>query len=743
MSPMDRANERRRQLELESYPRHSPAQTSGRTRSRASDETGGGTPEHFELSRRRFVELFGAGIAVGFLLPDAFSGPQESGGGRRRRRGTPEEISAWLHISEDGSVTVYTGKVEVGQNIRTSLAQAVAEELRVPFESIQMIMGDTDVVPYDRGTFGSQSTPRMGPQLRKVSAAARETLIDLAAEKWQTGREKLKAANGQVTNPETGKSLSYGQLTQGQKLVKTVDENQPLTPTQEWSVLGRSQAKVNGRAFVTGRHHYVSDMSLPGMLHGKVLRPPAYEATMRSLDTSKATAMEGVKVVRDGSFVGLTAPDAPTARAALDAIQAEWEIPEQPSRQEIFQYFKDNPVESRGWRGREPHVAGSVEDGLKAADQTLENTFHINYIAHVPLEPRAALARWENGKLTVWTGTQRPFGVRDELAEAFQMPVEKVRVIMPDTGSGYGGKHTGEAALEAARLAKSAGKPVKLVWTREEEFRWAYFRPGGVIEVRSGVTQEGRLTAWEFHNYNSGGSAIETLYQVPNQHIEFHPARSPLPQGSYRGLAATANHFAREVQMDEMARKLKIDPLKFRLRNLKDARLTAVLKRAAEVFRWTDRKAHKGRGCGIAGGFEKGGYIATCAEVSVTDGQVRVERLAAAFECGAVVNPVHLHNQVEGALIQGLGGALFEYIDFAEGKILNPRLSGYRVPRFSDTPQVEVAAINRKDLSSAGAGETPIVAVAPAVSNAIFDATGVRRRDLPMVPDGLQNSSPH
>ena len=356
------------------------------------------------------------------------------------------------------------------------------------------------------------------------------------------------------------------------------------------------------------------------------------------------------------------------------------------------------------------------------------------YIAHVPLEPRAAVAEWsEDGKLTVWTGTQVPFGVRDELAEAFGLRPDAVRVIVPDTGSGYGGKHSGECAVEAARLAKAAGKPVKLVWTREEEFMWAYFRPAGVIDVRSGIDAAGRLTAWDFHNYNSGGSAIQTLYDVPVKRTEFHNAKSPLRQGSYRGLAATANHFAREVHMDELAHLAKTDPLEFRLKNTSDPRLKAALTAAAEKFGWSSSKSKAGYG--IAGGFEKGGYVACCAEVepaSAAGKPPKIIRLVEAFECGAVVNPSHLKMQVEGGMVMGLGGALFEAVEFANGRLLNGRLSKYRVPRFRDIPSIEAVLVDRKDLPSSGAGETPIVGVAPAIANAIFAATGERLRALPL-----------
>jgi isoquinoline 1-oxidoreductase len=467
------------------------------------------------------------------------------------------------------------------------------------------------------------------------------------------------------------------------------------------------------------------------MLFGRVVRPAALNSSLVSADTKAAEAIPGVTVVRDGDFIGIAAPDRVTLTRAEKAIAVHWKAPGQPGTAQLFEQLKRESSPSRGG-GR---LVGSIEAGMAAAEKKLSQSYTVAYIAHAPLEPRAAIAEWNGNKLTVRTGTQRPFGVRSELAEAFHIPEESVHVIVPDTGSGYGGKHTGECAIEAARMARASGKPVKLVWTREEEFMWAYFRPAGVIEVSSGVKNDGTVTAWEFHNYNSGASAIQSKYAFPNQNIQFHSSKSPLRQGSYRGLAATANHFAREVHMDELAQLVGMDPVQFRLKNIQDQRLKAVLEAAAKSFGWPAKK-QDGRGAGIACGFEKGSYIATAAEVSVDPKtqRVKLERIVASFECGAIVNPMHLHNQVEGAVVQAIGGALFEAIDFQNGQILNGKFSRYRVPRFSDVPPIEIVLLDRKDLPSAGAGETPIVGLAPALSSAIFEATGQRLRSLPLMP---------
>ena len=698
---------------------------------------------HFDVERRDFFKILGAGLLVLCVMKDADALQQESGGrGRFRGDSEPKEISAWLHIGENGIATVYTGKVEVGQNIRTSLSQAVAEELHIPVAKIAMVMGDTKLTPYDMGTFGSRTTPTMNVTLRRVAAAACDALIAMAAQQWKVDAKELTAADGKVTHAPSKRSISYADLVKGREITQSVPAEDPLIAPADWKVAGQPLPKVDARDFVTGKHKYPSDQKAPGMLHGKVVRPTAFNASLASLDTHAAEQMQGVTVVHDGAFVGVTAPSEELAARAAAAVVAQWNAEPQPSSKDIYEYLKANPAEERGGRGESAGETGSVEPALAAADHRLDATYTIAYIAHCPLEPRAALAQWEGDKLTVWTGTQRPFGVRSDLAEAFHIPEEQIRVLMPDTGSAYGGKHTGECAVEASRLARAAKRPVKLVWTREEELTWAYFRPAGVVDIRSGVQKDGTITAWEFHNYNSGPSAIRPMYEIANQRVQFHPTKYPLRQGSYRALAATFNHFARESHMDDLAHAVGMEPLEFRMKNLKDERLRAAFEAAAKKFGWGRAKTAAGQGFGIGGGFEKGGNVATCAEVSVdsASGAVRVVRVVSAFECGAIVNPDGLRNQVEGANIMGLGGALFEAIEFENGRILNAAFSKYRLPRFSDVPLIESVLIDRKDIPSAGAGETPIVGLAPAIGNAIFDATGVRLRSMPMVPNGLKKT---
>ena len=494
---------------------------------------GDSTNQTSQLARRDFLKFLGGGLLV--CLTPVPSWSQESGRGSGSHE-LPTDISAWLHIDADGHVKVFTGKVEVGQNIRTSLAQAVAEELRVPFDSITMVMGDTDLVPWDMGTFGSRTTPTMAPQLRNMAVAGRELLVEMAAQRWNADPSKLVAAGGKVATPDGSKTLTYGELTRGEALVKSVAGDPPFTPAADWKIAGTPVPKANGRDFVTGKHQFPSDIVRPGMMFGAVLRPDGFNATLVSLDTSAAEKMPDVKVVHEGDFTGVVADDPFTAERALKSIQAKWNIPDQQANQGLFEYLKNNPD---GKAEGQDHAADAVAQAIAGADVQLEAQYTVEYIAHAPLEPRAAVAEWNNGKLTVWTGTQRPFGVRDELMQAFHLPADKVRVLQPDMGSGYGGKHTGEAAIEAARLSKAAGKPVKVVWTREEEFTWAYFRPAGLIEIRAAARHDGTLVAWEHHNYNSGPAAIGTPYEVAKQ---AHPVSSDEIAAASGLLSRTGRH---------------------------------------------------------------------------------------------------------------------------------------------------------------------------------------------------------
>jgi isoquinoline 1-oxidoreductase len=558
----------------------------------------------------------------------------------------------------------------------------------------------------------------------------------------------LTVAGGIVAGPDGAPSIGYSELLTGVRRVERAPADAPVTPAAAWRSAGHPARAAGGAEVVTGAKRFPADLRLDGMWHGCVLRAPAFGATLRTADTRAAERLAGVRVIRDGAFIGVVARSAADARQAVEKIDAAWERSPQPSAGDLSDYLRSHPIEGEGFSASFRHEEGDVDAALVAGPVRLDAHYTAAYIAHVPLEPRSAVATWRDGHLAVWTGTSTPFRARRELAEALGLPEPSVHVIVPDYGGGFGGKHGSSVAAEAARLSRAAGRPVKVQWSRHEEFHWGYLRPAALIDISSSADVSGALTGWSHLNINSGSVGILSPYHIPHQRIVYQPADSPLPQGSYRALAATANNFARESHMDELAHRLGTDPLEFRLRHLRDGRLADVFRAAAERLGWRAPRTlphptpkpgdGTGIGVGIAGGTEKGGRVATAAAVRVgRDGTLHVDRLVTAFDCGAVVNPDNLTNQIEGATMMGLGGALFEAIDFADGQIRNASLSQYRVPRLPDLPQIDVVLLDRPDQPSAGGGETPIIAVAPAIANAIFSACGIRLRDMPLAPRGV------
>jgi CO/xanthine dehydrogenase Mo-binding subunit len=685
----------------------------------------------FSLSRRAFVQLVGAGLLI-----------TTSGGLAiaQRREGAHAPLGERFEITADGVVTVFTGKVEIGQGARTQLAQAAAEELDVPLAQVQLVMADTDRVPDDGGTFGSQTTPRTVPTVRNAAAAARELLVELASRHWGVDPAGATMHDG-IIEHSGGQRMTLAELVAAETevnaaMAEPAAVSGEVTPHEQWKILGQSAATVGGRAIVTGTHRYPYDIKVPGMVYGKILRPPSFKARLTSIDIEAAAAMPDVTVVRDGDFIGCTAPTTQQAQRALErlAASAQWDAAPQVASADLFRHLKANATEGSGRSRSRDQSEGNVDAAFAEATEVIRATYEVPYIQHAPLEPRAAVAQWEDNKVTVWTGSQVPFGVRGELAESFSIPQSRVRVIIPDTGGGFGGKHRGDAAVEAARLAKEVGRPVAVQWTREEEFTWAYFRPAGYFEVAASIDGDNTVTAWNFVNFNSGGAGIGCPYTFANKRIRFQPSDSPLREGSYRALAATANNFVREAFIDQLARATGQDPLAFRLAYLEEGRLKGVLRAAAETFGWGASPSSDTTGYGIACGTEKGSFVATCAEVELDPNakRIHVHRTCTAFDCGPVTNPKNLRAQIEGCLVMGLGGALSEAIEFRDGKITNANFRRYKVPRFKDVPPTEIVIVETRDVPSAGAGETPIIAIAPAIANAIYEVTGEPPTALPL-----------
>ena len=685
-----------------------------------------------ELSRRRFVQLLGAGLLI--TVTEDFSL-----GRRSSRDGQSMAVAVRLHLNTDGTFTVMTGKVEEGQGARAQLTQAAAEELQVSADRVHLVMADTALVPDDGITAGSRTTPYTVPAVRRGAATARELLRHLAAEEWQVDASTLQVRDGAITDGTAKRTMRYADLAKARDVAEAfkqpVSADVTVMSVDEWDVLGTSVPRPNWRDLVTGAHRYPCDIVRPNMLYGRMLRPPSYGATLESVDLSKAKAMEDVVVVRDDQFVGCAAATSLRAAQAVDALAktASWKTVAHPSSKVLSSHLKKHA--RTGSRSR-PRTRGSVGRGFSEADKVLNATYEAAYIQHTPMEPRAAVAEWRDDKLTVWAGVDWPQRAQRDLARVFDIPTERIRVIVPDMGGGFGGKHSAEAAEEAARLARAAGGPVSVRWTRAEEFTWAYFRPAGVIECEAGLDATGKITAWDFATINPGGAAMDTPYAIANTRVASVSTDAPLRQGPYRCLGATVNNFARESFMDELAAAAGADPLAFRLAHLDNSRIRTVLETAARHFDWPARrkKVTAELGVGLACGTEKDSVVAACVEVAIDrrKGQIRVTEVCEAFECGPIQNPANLLSQVHGCVVMGLGGALSEAIQFENGKILNADFSGYRVPRFRDVPKIDVHLVENRDIPSAGGGETPIIAVAPAIGNAIFAATGVRLRSMPM-----------
>ncbi len=698
------------------------------------------------VSRRDFLKVFGTGITI-FFTVDGLLAFQEPARLSQGRGGYPSDFNAYLHIAPDGRVHCFTGKVELGQGSMTALPQLIAEELDVPLEKVDITLGDTDLCPTDMGTFGSLTIRQFGPPFRAAAAEARVVLMQLAAERLQVPVERLKTENGAVVDASRPASrVTYGELTKGQKIERHLDKPPQVKSPATFKVIGTSPARRDIGDKVSGKARYAGDIILPGMLHAKIVRPPAHGAKLRSVDTAAAENVEGVQIVRDGDLIAALHRYPDEAERARDAIKALWERPPAATVDDVsvFEHLvKDAPAPRPGPAG------GDLAEGARASASVFESTFLNAYVAHAPIETHAATVSIENGRATVWASTQAPFGVKREVAQALGFKPEQVHVVMPPyVGGGFGGKTSAPQAAEAARLAKLTGKPVQVMWSRPEEFFFDTFRPAAVVKVKSGVDGSGKLTLWDFAVYAAGDRNAETFYDVPHHRTVTYggwsgaqpPGYHPFGVGPWRAPSVNTNTFARESQMDVMAAKAGIDPVEFRRRNLSDKRMIRVLDAVAERFRWTPGKGPSGRGVGVALAIYSGSYVATMAEVSVnkTTGRVTVKRIVCAEEIGLIVNPEGARLQMEGSLTMGLGYALSEEVHFKGGQILETGFDTYEVPHFSWLPKIETILVNAPDLPASGGGEPPIVAVGAVIANAIFDATGARLYQLPMTPERVK-----
>jgi nicotinate dehydrogenase subunit B len=691
------------------------------------------------INRREFVKVIGPGIYLLFSIEDLVQAQQPGMGG-----GYPSDFNAYMRIDEDGHVTCFVGKVELGQGVIASLAQMLAEELEVPYASVSMVMGDTKLCPWDGGTNGSRSVKYLGPVLRAAGAEAREVLIQMAAEQLQSTPDRLVAKDGIISEKSSPKKkITYGALARGKTIERHLATKPALKPPSAFTVCGKSLPRADALEKVTGKAQFAGDVRIPGMLYGKVLRPPAHGARLKSVDLSAAKEVKDARVFQEGDFIGVAHPLPEMAEKALSLIKPEYEIPQaKVDTDTIHEHLlstaaQDNVIENKG----------DLEQGRKLAVITFEESYRTPYVAHAATETHSALANIEEDSATVWVGTQRPFGANDEIGRAIGMSSSKIRIIVPYVGGGFGGKTQVGQAVQAARLSKLAKAPVQVAWSREEEFFYDTFQPAAVVKISSGLDNSGRITFWDYHVFFAGERSSQNIYDVPNCRTVSRGSSfgggvnpHPFPTGAWRGPGSNTNIFARESHIDTMAAKAGMDPLEFRLKNLADARMIKVVKAAAEKFGWKPAKAPSGRGQAMACLDYLGTCVAAMIQIKVDKGSGRItaDRIVHAQDMGPVINPEGARMQIEGGITMGLGYCLGEEIRFKGGEIETLDYSSYPITRFSWVPKIEAVLVENLEIAPSGGGEPPIVGMGALLSNAFFDATGVRITQLPLSPQRVK-----
>ena len=689
------------------------------------------------LPRRDFLKYMGGGIVIIFTPLKACKDFLKQSG---VSHSLPDDFNAFLHVAEDGTVTCFTGKIEMGQGPITALAQMIADELDVPFESVKMVMGDTDLCPWDGGTWGSTSIREFGPELRDAAAEAREVLLMLASEELKVPVSQLKASSGIISDQlDKSKSISYSQLTKGKSIERHLTGKPKLKTASEFNIIGKPYKRVDSLQKVTGEAKYSGDIKLEGMLFARIVRPDSYGATLVSADTSEAAKIPGIRVVMDSDLVALLHENRDKVDEAIAKVKAEFSPVEMDVNDKtVFDHYLKSAS-----KGTVISSTGDIAEGEKISDQVIESEFYDGYVAHSPIEPHTAAAMIEGDKITIWASAQTPFLVRDEVAEKLNMAPEKVRVITPFVGGGFGGKGDNPQAVEAARLAKLTEKPVMVAWTREEEFFYDTLRPAAVNKVRSGIDKAGKITFWDFSVYYAGDRGSDTIYDVPHQKTTSYeqgpddPQVHPFATGPWRAPANSNNTFSREMQICQMAAKAGIDPLEFRLMNLKDEKMIAVLKAVADKFGYEPKPGPSGRGYGIACGTDVGTWVAVMAEVMVdkNTGHIQVVRASCAQDMGMCVNPQGTLLQIEGCITMGMGYALSEELKFEGTKMLTRNFDTYEIPRFSWVPEIDAVILDRMDQPPHGGGEPAIICMGGVIASAVFDATGAVMYQMPMTPE--------
>lgn len=669
------------------------------------------------------------------------------------------QVDDWLAIDRDGTVTVFSGKIDSGTGVQTALAQIVAEELDVPIERVQMVMGDTARTPDEGITAGSTTIRFGGFALRHASAEARRALLELASERLDAALDELVVRDGIISvSHHPAQTITFAELVGGKRFNRTITLQAPLKRPEEYRIVGKPVPRLDLPRKFVGAPSFVHDVRVPGMLHARVVRPTSAGAELVSMDE---TSIQDARVVRLGNFIGVVAEREEQAVRATKQVKVEWrETVRWPEMEELHTFIRRQSTSDDTVREE-----GKVESALRKATARVKASYHQPFQAHASIGPSCAVADVQQDRAVIWCSTRGVYPLRDELANLLQMRPEQIQVIFAEGAGSYGHNGSDDVAADAAVLSRAVSKPVRVQWSREEEFAWEPFAPAMEMEVRGGLDKQGNVIAlaydvWTPAHIAGAGLIAEQLisgqspkppewfgggdrnaptnYNIPNQRVMVHWLPGlPLRTSSMRSLGGAANTFANESFMDELAAAAKIDPLEFRLRHLDDPRAIEVVKSAAEHAGWgAPLPPGEGRGIAFAQYENEEAYVATVAQVRVdtTSGEVRVKRIVVAHDCGLIINPDGLRNQIEGNVIQSTSRALKEQVTWADSHITSLDWESYPILKFSEVPDVEVGLINRPDQPAVGAGEPATITTAAAIANAIFNATGARVRQVPFTP---------
>jgi len=718
------------------------------------------------FSRREFLKSSGA-LIITFGWPASLGAQPPGATAAAGARG----LDAWLAVGADGAVTLFTGKVELGTGVATALSQIVAEELDVRVERVSVIQGDTERTPDQGYTVGSKTIQQGGPPIRQAAADARRTLLSLAAARLSVAPEQLAIDAGTVSvNGDGSRRVTFAELIGGRRFERAVDKTAAAKRPSEYRVVGKPVARVDIPGKVTGAASYVHDLRLPGMLHGRVVRPPTIGATVERIDESSlADAPGNVRIVREGNFVGVVAEREEQAIRAAQSLKIAWnESPRLPDMTELYRELRAAHTTDKALSSR-----GDVAAALAGASKTITAAYEWPFQMHASMGPSCAVAHVTDERATVWCASQGVFGLRDSLARLLKRPAERVHLIFAEAAGCYGHNGADDVAADAALLSRAVGRPVRVQWMRHDEHGWEPKGPAMVMQARGGLDSGGGVVAWEYdvwtptHSTRPRAEAGNTLagqlmglpikagltggdrnarhgYEFPAERVTVHwLAESPLRVSALRGLGAPQNTFANESFVDELAAAGGVDPVEFRLRHLRDPRAIEVVRAVAKFAAWQPRKAPEARGQnGVARGrgfayaqYEnENAYAAMVADVEVDrrTGAIRVRRVFVAHDCGLIVNPDGVRNQIEGNVVQTLSRTLKEEVRFDRGRVTSLDWQSYPLLRFSEVPEaIEIALIDRPDRPSVGAGEPAACPVPAAVANAVFDATGARLRRVP------------